>query len=91
MKIYRIASRKVEEYPNDIPEVPSEAIRLKDGRIFFTQNINHWFIYNYLKKRNIGFDQFDAIGWLSPDGVFLSKARGESQMKSYMQEGNWML
>ena len=90
VKIYRIASR-VEEFPKNIPQVESEAIRLKDGRIFFTQNINHWVIYHYLKTKNIGLDKFDAIGWLSPDGTFSSKARGDSQIESYLHEGNWML
>ena len=88
MKIYKIA-QYVQEFPNEIPKVESEAIRLKDGRIFFTQRINHWIIFNYLQGRNIGVDQIDAIGWLDADGSFLSKARGASEIAAYMKNGNW--
>ena len=86
MKIFKLASPDyyLHEFPDESPEFDeyTEAIRLKDGRIFFNRSINHWHIIKLLKERNIHTNQFDAIGWIGNDGVWTTKVQGDNDIQN---------
>lgn len=93
MKIYRLAFQNVQEFNPELENFPeenfAEAIRLKNGRIFFCISLNHWPVILHLKKLGILQDQFDAVGFFNLDGTWLTKYKGDSEIARYMKSPGW--
>ena len=92
MKIFRLSYNygALGEISEEMPEFDNtEAIKLKDGRIFYMSGMNHWPLMHRLKGMEIGREQYAAIGWVDSDGVFKSKVSGDSQISEYFLKTKW--
>ena len=76
MKIIKIALFPINELGETMPlSDGSEAVKLKDGRIYWTGVMNHWTLIHELKSRDIlTDDNFYDFGWVDKDGVFTPKS-----------------
>ncbi len=76
----------IEEAHKTLPEANGiEAIKLKDGRIFYNENLNHEGLINRLKCQYIAIPDFESLGFINKDGTYKPFIRGEEDVRKFFQ------
>ena len=75
---------KLKELHDEAPEFDGiEAIRLKDGRILYDENLGFGGLLQKLKPLFIVLPDFESIGYVDTDGNYNSLVHGEEELYDY--------